>query len=122
MKKYIIVLLVLIVLCGCGKKSKKTVTNSSVIGKEDLEYKVSVTCNGKTKESIVTLSKTNEATYKIYECNNNTLELITSAGTYKVLNGDVVITDEYSNKVNIKVIDDNTIDVEIDDITQRLTR
>lgn len=125
MKKYFVLALILtLVLCGCGKKNKNVSkkVEESYIGSEDLKYTLSINCKDKTKDSSVTLNKNGKAAYEIYECNNDILELTTGSGTYTVKDDTVKIKDEYSSDIKLKVINDETIEVTVGDITQTLTK
>lgn len=124
MKKFIIILVMCLVLCGCGCSKKKTdekVVNNS-IGNEDVSYKLTITCGDFVKDSTVTLNKDKTAKYELYECNNDTLELTTGSGTYKVNDSKVTITGSYSEEVNVSVKDSKTIEVNYNNIKQTLTK
>ena len=125
MKKFIIILVMCLVLCGCGCSKKKTTTKKvkeSAIGNEDVSYTLKITCGDKNKESNVVLNKNKTATYELYECNNDTLELTTGSGAYKVSGSKVTITGSYSEVVNINVKDSKTIEVNYNNIKQTLSK
>lgn len=124
MKKYIVVIMLCLVLCGCGCSKKKTSkkVEKSYIGNEDVSYTLTITCGDYTKDSKVNLNKDKTATYELYECNNDTLELTTGTGTYKENGSSVTITGSYSETLNISVKDENTIEVNFNNIKQTLTK
>ena len=124
MKKYIVVIMLCLVLCGCGCSKKKTSkkVEKSYIGNEDVSYTLTITCGDYTKDSKVNLNKDKTATYELYECNNDTLELTTGTGTYKENGSSVTITGSYSEILNISVKDENTIEVNFNNIKQTLTK
>ena len=101
MKKYVGILVICLVLCGCGCSKNKTnkKVEESAIGNYDVSYSLEITCNGKVKESSVALNKDKTASYTLYECNNDVLQLITGKGTYKVSESSATITGEYGEKV-----------------------
>ena len=114
-----------LVLCGCGCSKKKTTSKKveeSYIGNEDVSYTLSISCGDYTKDSKVTLNKDKSATYELYECNSDTLELTTGSGTYKVSGSNVTITGSYSEVVNVLVKDEKTIEVNLGNIKQTLTK
>lgn len=114
-----------LVLCGCGCSKKKTTTKKveeSAIGNEDVSYTLKITCGDKNKESNVVLNKNKTATYELYECNNNSLELTTGSGAYKVSGSKVTIIGSYSEVVNINVKDSKTIEVNYNNIKQTLSK
>ena len=123
-KKYIVVIMLCLVLCGCGCSKKKTSkkVEKSYIGNEDVSYTLTITCGDYTKDSKVNLNKDKTATYELYECNNDTLELTTGTGTYKENGSSVTITGSYSETLNISVKDENTIEVNFNNIKQTLTK
>ena len=123
-KKYIVVIMLCLVLCGCGCSKKKTSkkVEKSYIGNEDVSYTLTITCGDYTKDSKVNLNKDKTATYELYECNNDTLELTTGSGTYKVNGSDVTITGSYSETLNVNVKDEKTIEVNFNNIKQTLTK
>lgn len=124
MRKYIFVMVLCLVLCGCGcsKKNTSKKVEKSYIGNEDVSYTLAITCGDKAKDSKVNLNKDNTATYELYECNNDTLELTTGSGTYKVNGSDVTITGSYSETLNVNVKDEKTIEVNFNNIKQTLTK
>ena len=125
MKKYIVVILICLVLCGCGCSKKKSVSKTvkkSYIGNEDVSYTLNITCGDKSKDSKIVLNKDKTASYELYECNSDTLELTTGSGTYKVSGSKVTITGSYSEEVNVSVKDENTIEVNFNNIHQTLTK
>ena len=124
MKKYIVVIMLCLVLCGCGCSKKKTSkkVEKSYIGNEDVSYTLSITCGDYTKDSKVTLNKDKTATYELYECNSDTLELTTGSGTYKVNGSDVTIKGSYAETLNVSVKDEKTIEVNSGNIHQTLTK
>ena len=125
LKKYIVVIMLCLVLCGCGCSKKKTTSKKveeSYIGNEDVSYTLSISCGDYTKDSKVTLNKDKSATYELYECNSDTLELTTGSGTYKVSGSNVTITGSYSEVVNVLVKDEKTIEVNFGNIKQTLTK
>lgn len=125
MKKYIVVIMLCLVLCGCGCSKKKTTSKKveeSYIGNEDVSYTLSISCGDYTKDSKVTLNKDKSATYELYECNSDTLELTTGSGTYKVSGSNITITGSYSEVVNVLVKDEKTIEVNFGNIKQTLTK
>lgn len=125
LKKYIVVIMLCLVLCGCGCSKKKTTSKNveeSYIGNEDVSYTLSISCGDYTKESKVTLNKDKSATYELYECNSDTLELTTGAGTYKVSGSNVTITGSYCETLNLSVKDEKTIEVNFGNIKQTLTK
>ena len=125
LKKYIVVIMLCLVLCGCGCSKKKTTSKKveeSYIGNEDVSYTLSISCGDYTKDSKVTLNKDKSATYELYECNSDTLELTTGSGTYKVSGSNVTITGSYSEVVNVLVKDEKTIEVNLGNIKQTLTK
>ena len=123
MKKYLVLALCLcFLICGCGKKKTSKKVENSFIGKENLKYSLTITCKDKAKDSSVVLNKNKKATYNIYECNNDILELTTGSGTYSVSGDTVKIKDEYSSNVTLKVINKKTIEVKVGDITQTLKK
>ena len=125
MKKYIVVIMLCLVLCGCGCSKKKTTSKNveeSYIGNEDVSYALSISCGDYTKDSKVTLNKDKSATYELYECNNDILELTTGSGTYKVNGSNVTITGSYSETLNVNVKDEKTIEVNFNNIKQTLTK
>lgn len=124
MKKILLLSLVIcLILVGCGKKKKVTKTvEKSEIGSVDVSYNLSITCNGVTKDSYVTLNKNKTAEYGLYECNDNNLELIHGTGTYELDGSKAVITDNYSSKVIVTVKDTKTVSVKADEIEQTLTK
>ena len=125
MKKYIVVIMLCLVLCGCGCSKKKTTSKKveeSYIGNEDVSYTLSISCGDYSKDSKVTLNKDKSATYELYECNSDTLELTKGSGTYKVSGSNVTITGSYSEVVNVLVKDEKTIEVNFGNIKQTLTK
>ena len=124
MKKYIVVIMLCLVLCGCGCSKKKTSkkVEKSYIGNEDVSYTLTITCGDYTKDSKVNLNKDKTATYELYECNNDTLELTTGTGTYKENGSSVTITGSYSETLNVNVKDEKTIEVNFNNIKQTLTK
>lgn len=123
MKKYLVLALCFcFLICGCGKKKTSKKVENSFIGKENLKYSLTITCKDKAKDSSVVLNKNKKATYNIYECNNDILELTTGSGTYSVSGDTVKIKDEYSSNVTLKVINKKTIEVKVGDITQTLKK
>ena len=123
-KKYIVVIMLCLVLCGCGCSKKKTSkkVEKSYIGNEDVSYTLTITCGDYTKDSKVNLNKDKTATYELYECNNDTLELTTGTGTYKENGSSVTITGSYSETLNVNVKDEKTIEVNFNNIKQTLTK
>lgn len=123
-KKYIVVIMLCLVLCGCGCSKKKTSkkVEKSYIGNEDVSYTLTITCGDYTKDSKVNLNKDKTATYELYECNNDTLELTTGTGTYKENGSSVTITGSYSETLNVSVKDEKTIEVNFNNIKQTLTK
>ena len=124
MRKYIFVMVLCLVLCGCGcsKKNTSKKVEKSYIGNEDVSYTLAITCGDKAKDSKVNLNKDNTATYELYECNNDTLELTTGSGTYKVNGSNVTIKGNYDETLNVSVKDENTIEVNLGNIHQTLTK
>ena len=124
MRKYIFVMVLCLVLCGCGcsKKNTSKKVEKSYIGNEDVSYTLAITCGDKAKDSKVNLNKDNTATYELYECNNDILELTTGSGTYKVNGSNVTITGSYSETLNVSVKDEKTIEVNFNNIKQTLTK
>ena len=124
MRKYIFVMVLCLVLCGCGcsKKNTSKKVEKSYIGNEAVSYTLVITCGDYTKDSKVNLNKDNTATYELYECNNDTLELTTGSGTYKVNGSNVTITGSYSESLNVNVKDEKTIEVNFNNIKQTLTK
>lgn len=124
MRKYIFVMVLCLVLCGCGcsKKNTSKKVEKSYIGNEDVSYTLAITCGDKAKDSKVNLNKDNTATYELYECNNDILELTTGSGTYKVNGSNVTITGSYSETLNVNVKDEKTIEVNFNNIKQTLTK
>ena len=124
MRKYIFVMVLCLVLCGCGcsKKNTSKKVEKSYIGNEDVSYTLVITCGDYTKDSKVNLNKDNTATYELYECNNDILELTTGSGTYKVNGSNVTITGSYSETLNVNVKDEKTIEVNFNNIKQTLTK
>ena len=125
MKKYIVLVLICLILCGCGCSKKKTTSKKieeSYIGNEDVSYTLTINCGDFHKDSKVTLNKDNTASYELYECNSDTLELTTGSGTYRVSGSKVTITGSYSEEVNVSVKDEKTIEVNIGNIHQTLTK
>ena len=123
MKKYIVLVFVLVfIVCGCGSKKITKKVQESYIGTEDLKYTLTISCKDKAKESSVILNKDKTASYSIYECNNDILELTTGKGTYTVSENDVKIKDEYSSDIKVKVINKETVEVRLGDITQTLKK
>ena len=125
LKKYIVVIMLCLVLCGCGCSKKKTTSKKveeSYIGNEDVSYTLSISCGEYVKDSKVTLNKDKTATYELYECNSDTLELTTGSGTYKVSGSNVTITGSYSEVVNVLVKDEKTVEVNLGNIKQTLTK
>lgn len=115
-----------LVLCGCGCSKKKNTTSKKVeksyIGNENVSYTLTIDCGDYSKDSKVTLNKDNTASYELYECNSDTLELIEGSGTYKVSGSNVTITGSYSEVVNVHVKDEKTIEVNFGNIKQTLTK
>ena len=125
LKKYIVVIMLCLVLCGCGCSKKKTTSKKveeSYIGNEDVSYTLAITCGDYTKDSKVNINKDKTATYELYECNNDTLELTTGSGTYKVNGSNVTIKGSYAETLNVSVKDENTIEVNLGNIHQTLTK
>lgn len=125
MKKYVVIAILCLVLCGCGCSKKKTVSKTvekSYIGNENVSYTLTITCGDKSKDSTVTFNKDNTATYELYECNNDVLELTVGSGTYKVSGSKATITGSYSEKLDVTVKDEKTIEVKFDNIKQTLTK
>lgn len=125
MKKFIIILGMCLVLCGCGCSKEKKPTKQvekSAIGNEDVSFNLNITCGEITKNSNITLNKDNTAKYELYECNNDVLELTTGYGTYKVSGSNVIITGNYSEVVNVTVKDSKAIEVNYNNIKQTLTK
>lgn len=123
MKKYVVIVMLCLVLCGCGcSKSKNKNVQKSNIGNEDVSYTLNITCGDKSKDSTINFNKDSSAYYELYECNNDTLQLTTGSGTYKVNGSKVTITGSYSEKVYISVKDDKIIEVSTDNIKQTLTK
>jgi len=123
-RKYIFVMVLCLVLCGCGcsKKNTSKKVEKSYIGNEDVSYTLSISCGDYSKDSKVTLNKDKTATYELYECNSDTLELTTGSGTYKVSGSNVTITGSYSETLNLSVKDEKTIEVNFGNIKQTLTK
>ena len=115
-----------LVLCGCGCSKKKNTTSKKVeksyIGNENVSYTLTIDCGDYSKDSKVTLNKDNTASYELYECNSDTLELIEGSGTYKVSGLNVTITGQYSEKVNVNIKDEKNIEVNFENIHQTLTK
>ena len=124
MRKYIFVMVLCLVLCGCGcsKKNTSKKVEKSYIGNEDVSYTLAITCGDKAKDSKVNLNKDNTATYELYECNNDILELTTGSGTYKANGSNVTITGSNSETLNVNVKDEKTIEVNFNNIKQTLTK
>ena len=124
MKKYIVVMILCLVLCGCGcsKKTTSKKVEKSYIGNEDVSYTLAITCGDYTKDSKVNLNKDKTATYELYECNSDTLELTTGSGTYKVNGSNVTIKGNYDETLNVSVKDEKTIEVNLGNIHQTLTK
>lgn len=125
MKKYLLVILLCLVLCGCGCSKKKSVSKTvkkSYIGNEDVNYTLTITCGDKSKDSKVTFNKDNTASYELYECNNDTLELTVGNGTYKVNGSKATITGSYQEKVEVNVKDEKTIEISFNNIKQTLAK
>ena len=124
MRKYIFVMVLCLVLCGCGcsKKNTSKKVEKSYIGNEDVSYTLAITCGDKAKDSKVNLNKDKTATYELYECNNDILELTTGSGTYKANGSNVTITGSYSETLNVNVKDEKTIEVNFNNIKQTLTK
>lgn len=125
MKKCLIIVVLCLVICGCGSKNgedKKTkTTNKNGIGTEDITYKLVVSCGDKTATSSVYLGKDKQAKYYIYECSGSDLHLITGEGSYKVDDNEVILTDTYDKEWVIKVNDD-AIEFPLDNGTQTLQK
>lgn len=125
MKKFVVITILCLVLCGCGCSKKKTVSKNvekSYIGNEDVSYTLTITCGDKSKDSTVTFNKDNTATYELYECDNAVLELTVGSGTYKVNGSKATITGSYSEKLDVTVKDEKTIEVNFNNIKQTLTK
>ncbi len=122
-KKILLVLVICLLLCGCGNKKKVTkAVEKSEIGSVDVSYSLSVNCNNLTKDSYVTLNKNKTAEYGLYECNENNLELVTGEGKYKLDGSKVIIEDNYSQKVIVTVKDKKTVSIKMGEIEQTLTK
>lgn len=122
MKKYIIIIVLCLIVCGCGskKKAKENVSNSE-IGTRDLEYKLVVSCGDKVKESTLFLGKDKTFSYFLYECSGNDLHLTTGFGNYKIDDNSVVLIDNYEKKWNVVVNKDN-VEIELNGKVQTLTK
>ena len=122
-KKILLVLVICLLLCGCGNKKKVTkAVEKSEIGSVDVSYSLSVNCNNLTKDSYVTLNKNKTAEYGLYECNENNLELVTGEGKYKLDGSKVIIEDNYLQKVIVTVKDKKTVSIKMGEIEQTLTK
>ena len=125
MKKYVIVVLICMILCGCGCSKKKTISKKaekSYIGNEDVSYTLTINCGDYQKDSKVVFNKDNTASYELYECNSDVLELTEGSGTYKVKDSNVTITGMYSEKINVNIKDEKNIEVNFENIHQTLTK
>ena len=122
MKKYMLILILVLVLCGCGRKKVNKKVEESYIGSTDLKYTLTINCKDKSKESSIILNKDKTAKYEIYECNNDILELTTGSGKYTVKDDIVKIKDQYSSETKVKVINDETVEVTVGNITQTLKK
>ena len=125
MKKYVIVVLICMILCGCGCSKKKTISKKvekSYIGNEDVSYTLTINCGDYQKDSKVVFNKDNTASYELYECNSDVLELTEGSGTYKVKDSNVTITGMYSEKINVNIKDEKNIEVNFEKIHQTLTK
>lgn len=129
MRKYLIIIVLCLVVCGCGSNKssdqksdvKKTDNNKEGIGTVDITYKLAVNCGDKVATSSVYFGKDNQAKYYIYECNGSDLHLITGEGSYQIKNNTVTLIDNYDKEWHIKVKDD-TIDFPLDNGTQTLQK
>ena len=123
MKKIVVIIMLSLILCGCGCSKKKTKTvEKSYIGDEDVSYTLTITCGDKSKDSNVVFNKNKTASYELYECNNGVLELTVGEGTYKVNGSKATITGSYSEKIEVNVKDEKTIEINFDNIKQTLTK
>lgn len=111
MKKILILVMLSFILVGCGCSKKDNNNNENVlnsdIGKKDVTYTLEVACGDKSANSKVFLSKDKDASYELYECNNNNLRLITGSGTYKYSDDIVTLIDEYDQELELKVTEDS---------------
>lgn len=113
------------ILCGCGCSKKKTISKKvekSYIGNEDVSYTLTINCGDYQKDSKVVFNKDNTASYELYECNSDVLELTEGSGTYKVKDSNVTITGMYSEKINVNIKDEKNIEVNFENIHQTLTK
>lgn len=127
MKKNVIILIIVcLLICGCGKKeaSKKVteVVKKSEIGNTDLIYKVEISCGDKKKDSYVKLNKDKTVEYALYECNDNNLELIYGEGNYAVKGSNITITDSYNQQISINVSNEESIELNVGNTTQTFTK
>ena len=113
------------ILCGCGCSKKKTISKKvekSYIGNEDVSYTLTINCGDYQKDSKVVFNKDNTASYELYACNSDVLELTEGSGTYKVKDSNVTITGMYSEKINVNIKDEKNIEVNFENIHQTLTK
>lgn len=124
MKKFIIIMLFCLAVCGCGCKNKnqnKENVSKNEIGSRDIEYKFVVNCGDKSKESTLFLGQDKTFSYSFYECSLNDLHLTTGFGTYDIDGTNLILTDNYEKKWNI-ALKGNNIEVELNGNIQTLTK
>ena len=125
MKKYVIILLVVIslMLVGCG--SKKVETPKQEETKEEINLKLgsqgytfngeSITCGSHQIQSNVVFSNEKDTdgrykgSYELYECNEGNVNLQVAEGSYSVDDLEVTFIDSYGQKLDFEITDNDTI-------------
>lgn len=124
MKKYAIIMVLCLILCGCGskKEAKKEVIKDSisVIGVKDVTYKLRVNCGERTAESALFLGKDNSFYFNLYECSGSNLHLTNAKGSYKVNKDKIILTDNYEKKWDL-VVNNDQVEIKLNGIAYILT-
>ena len=116
MKKIFILLVITLLLFGCGskKKNKTTKPEKTVIdlklGSSDMTFtEDSLTCGNYQVQSKITFNTDNTVSYEFYDCEDNNIILETSEGNYETADLDVTVTNKYDEKLNFEITDNDTI-------------
>ncbi len=120
MKKVVFVLVVCLILVGCGKKSGNNTNGASnnedsidlKLGTTDMTFKESIiTCGDKQVQSSVSFNTDKKASYEFYDCHDGNVILEASSGNYSTNDLDVILTNSYDEKIKFEITANNKIEL-----------